>query len=155
MTARKISSWRKRGFITSVYMVSRFGYLTLCTAIEQLSPSSKERVKTFGEKPMKVGRRRYWIYLLLFCLSAINYVDRIALSVSSQAIAKEFDLSPVDLGYLFSSFLWTYIICLLPVGMLVARYGTRVSNAVSISLWSIATMLTGAAWSFSTLIATR
>ncbi|WP_295848536.1 MFS transporter [Tardiphaga sp.] len=104
---------------------------------------------------MKVGRRRYWIYLLLFCLSAINYVDRIALSVSSQAIAKEFDLSPVALGYLFSSFLWTYILCLLPMGMLVDRYGTRISNAVSISVWSIATMLTGAAGSFSALIATR
>jgi ACS family glucarate transporter-like MFS transporter len=104
---------------------------------------------------MKVGRRRYWIYLLLFCLCAINYVDRIALSVSSQAIAQEFNLSPVALGYLFSSFLWTYIICLLPMGMLVDRYGTRISNAVSISVWSAATMLTGAAGSFSTLVATR
>lgn len=104
---------------------------------------------------MKVGRRRYWIYLLLFCLSAINYVDRIALSVSSQAIAQEFSLSPVALGYLFSSFLWTYIICLLPMGMFVDRYGTRVSNAVSITVWSAATMLTGAAGSFSALIATR
>ncbi|HEY8335904.1 MAG TPA: MFS transporter [Tardiphaga sp.] len=104
---------------------------------------------------MRVGRRRYWIYLLLFCLSAINYVDRIALSVSSQAIAQEFNLSPVALGYLFSSFLWTYIICLLPMGMFVDRYGTRVSNAVSITVWSAATMLTGAAGSFSALVATR
>ncbi len=102
---------------------------------------------------MKVGRRRYWIYLLLFCLSAINYVDRIALSVSSQAIAQEFNLSPVALGYLFSSFLWTYIICLLPMGMLVDRYGTRISNAVSISVWSAATMLTATAGSFSTRLA--
>jgi ACS family glucarate transporter-like MFS transporter len=101
------------------------------------------------------GRRRYWIYGLLFCLAAINYVDRVALSVASQPIAQEFGLSPVALGYLFSSFLWTYLICLLPMGMIVDRFGTRVTNAASITLWSIATMLTGAASNYATLIGTR
>lgn len=104
---------------------------------------------------MQADRRRYWIYLLLFCLSAINYVDRVALSVAAQPIAKEFDLSPVSLGYLFSSFLWTYLICLLPMGIIVDRWGTRATNALSISVWSAATLLTGLAGSFSTLIATR
>jgi MFS family permease len=101
------------------------------------------------------SHRRYWIYLLLFCLAAINYVDRVALSVASQPIAKEFELSPVALGYLFSSFLWTYLICLLPMGMIVDRFGTRATNAASITVWSIATMLTGAAGNFATLVGTR
>jgi MFS family permease len=107
------------------------------------------------EERMRADRRRYWIYLLLFCLSAINYVDRVALSVAAQPIAKEFDLSPVALGYLFSSFLWTYLICLLPMGIVVDRWGTRATNAVSITVWSAATVLTGLAGSFSTLVATR
>jgi ACS family glucarate transporter-like MFS transporter len=107
-----------------------------------------------GEETMP-GHRRYWIYGLLFCLSAINYVDRVALSVASQPIAQEFGLSPIALGYLFSSFLWTYLICLLPMGMIVDRFGTRATNAVSISVWSIATILTGAAGNFATLIGTR
>jgi hypothetical protein len=46
----------------------------------------------------------------------INYVDRVALSVASKPISEEFGLSKVAMGYLFSSFLWTYLLCLLPMG---------------------------------------
>ena len=49
--------------------------------------------------------RRWWIALLLFAMTAINYIDRVALSVGAKPIAAEFNLSPVELGYLFSSFL--------------------------------------------------
>ncbi len=53
------------------------------------------------------GRRRYWIYLLLFFLAVINTADRAALSVAAQPIADEFGISTVGMGYLFSSVLWS------------------------------------------------
>ena len=90
-----------------------------------------------------------------FTLAMINYVDRVALSVASKPIAEEFGLSPVTMGYLFSSFLWTYLLCLIPMGILVDRLGTKTINAAGITLWSAATMLTGASWSFVSLIGTR
>ena len=99
--------------------------------------------------------RRGWIYLFLFTLAMINYVDRVALSVASKPIAEEFGLSPVAMGYLFSSFLWTYLVCLIPMGILVDRFGTKVVNAAGITLWSVATMLTGGAWNYGSLIFTR
>lgn len=99
--------------------------------------------------------RRGWISLFLFSLAMINYVDRVALSVASKPISQEFGLSPVAMGYLFSSFLWTYLVCLIPMGILVDRLGTKVVNAAGIGLWSVATMMTGAAWNFASLIATR
>ncbi|HEX4986176.1 MAG TPA: MFS transporter [Burkholderiales bacterium] len=99
--------------------------------------------------------RRGWISLFLFTLAMINYVDRVALSVASKAIAEEFGLSPATMGYLFSSFLWTYLLCLIPMGVLVDRFGAKKLNAAGIALWSAATMLTGASWNFATLIATR
>ena len=68
--------------------------------------------------------RRGWISVFLFTLALINYTDRVALSVAAKPIAAEFGLSPVAMGYLFSSFLWTYLVCLLPVGILVDRLGT-------------------------------
>ncbi|HTS53113.1 MAG TPA: MFS transporter [Burkholderiales bacterium] len=102
-----------------------------------------------------MGWRRGWISLFLFSLAMINYVDRVALSVASKPIAQEFGLSPVAMGYLFSSFLWTYLVCLIPMGILVDRLGTKVVNAAGIGLWSAATMMTGVAWSFVSLIATR
>jgi len=89
--------------------------------------------------------RRGWICLFLFTLAMINYVDRVALSVASKPIAEEFGLSPVWMGYLFSSFLWTYLICLIPMGILVDRLGTKTLNAAGIALWSAATMMTGVA----------
>ncbi|HVY08091.1 MAG TPA: MFS transporter [Burkholderiales bacterium] len=99
--------------------------------------------------------RRGWISLFLFTLAMINYVDRVALSVASKAIAEEFSLSPVVMGYLFSSFLWTYLLCLIPMGILVDRLGSKKVNAAGIALWSAATMLTGASWNYVSLIATR
>jgi len=91
----------------------------------------------------------------MFLLATINYVDRIVLSVSSAPIAEEFGISKVELGYLFSSFLWLYVVCLVPMGVIVDRLGTRVVNAAGIGIWSIATALTGLASGFGMLIATR
>src|SRR5262245_40758250 len=98
--------------------------------------------------------RRGWISLFLFTLAMINYIDRVALSVAAKPIAQEFGLSPVAMGYLFSSFLWTYLACLIPMGILVDRLGTKAVNAGGIALWSVATMATGGAWNFVSLVAT-
>lgn len=99
--------------------------------------------------------KRAWIVVFLFTLAVINYMDRVALSVASQPIAKEFGLSPVDLGFLFSAFLWTYLLCLLPIGALVDKVGPKTVNAVGIGLWSLATVATGLSWSYASLVGTR
>lgn len=100
-------------------------------------------------------RRRFVIYVLLFFMSAINYGDRSALSIGGPAIAKEFDLSPVQLGYVLSSFLWTYFLLNLPAGLISDKFGARRSAAFAVTLWSGATALTGATFSLWFLIATR
>jgi MFS family permease len=100
-------------------------------------------------------RRRAWIYAFLFFLATINYVDRVVLSVSARPISHEFGLSNVQMGYLFSSFLWLYVICLIPMGVIVDRLGSRIVNALGMALWSAATIATGLAGSFATLLATR
>ena len=67
--------------------------------------------------------RRVWILVFLFLLSSINYIDRVALSLAGKSIATEFvNLSSVELGYLFSSFLWLYVICVIPMGLIVDRF---------------------------------
>ncbi len=99
--------------------------------------------------------RRVWICVFLFTLTMINYTDRVALSVAGKPIATEFGLSPVEMGYLFSSFLWMYLVCLLPVGLLVDRFGGKVVNAAGIGLWSAATVLTGFTTGFISMAGTR
>lgn len=102
-----------------------------------------------------MARRRGWIGVFLFTLTLINYMDRVALSVAAPPIAKAFGLSPVAMGYLFSSFLWVYLICILPMGYLVDRFGTKRTVGAGIALWSLATIATGLAQNFGSLITSR
>lgn len=99
--------------------------------------------------------QRAWIALLIFTAVIINYIDRIALSVASKPIAAEFGFSPIQMGYLFSGFLWTYVVCLIPLGVLVERIGAKRMVGGGIAIWSAATALTGAAAGLVLLFAAR
>src|SRR5271157_3172843 len=100
--------------------------------------------------PSQIHFRRGWVYVLTLALVTINYMDRSALGVVAQAVRGEFNLSPIQMGYLFSSFLWTYVIFLLPVGIMLDRYSARNINSIGIALWSLATIATAGVWSFGT-----
>jgi len=99
--------------------------------------------------------RRFYIASLLFFNLFINYVHRINLSVAAPAIARDFAWDAGKMGLLFSSYQWTYIFLLLLWGSLTDRIGARLVNGVSVTLWSIAGMLTGVATSFGGMLATR
>jgi ACS family glucarate transporter-like MFS transporter len=99
--------------------------------------------------------RRYWIYFLLFLFNVICYLDRINMSVAGRSVAQEFALSPVALGYLFSSFLWAYVVMMLPSGRLVDSLGAHRMAAIGAAVWSVAQMLSGAATGFVTLLLAR
>lgn len=100
-------------------------------------------------------KKRIWIYVFLFTLTLINYVDRVSLSVASHALKEEFGISPVAMGYLFSSFVWLYFIALIPMGYLVGRYGPKQVNSYGIGVWSVATVCTAFATGFTSLITCR
>lgn len=100
-------------------------------------------------------RRRYWIYFLLFFFNVICYLDRINMSVAGHAVALDFKLSPVALGYLFSSFLWAYVLMMLPSGDLVDRLGMHRVAIIGAAVWSVAQMLTGATTGFGTMLLAR
>ncbi|MCI2422336.1 MFS transporter [Saccharopolyspora sp. K220] len=104
---------------------------------------------------MRAARRRLWIYVLLFLLVAINYMDRSALSVAATPISKEFGLTPGQMGLLLSAFLWSYLLCLIPAGIITDRMGTRWTNAISIAVWSAATVLVGVVRGFGALVGAR
>ncbi len=100
-------------------------------------------------------RRRYWVYFLLFLFNVICYLDRINMSVAGRSVAGEFGLSPIQLGYLFSSFLWAYVVMMLPSGRAVDSWGAPRMAAIGAAFWSIAQMLSGAATGFGTMILAR
>ena len=104
---------------------------------------------------MRVTHRRYWVFFLLFLFSAIAYLDRVNMSVAGEAIAHEFGLSPIALGYLFSSFLWAYVLMMLPGGRLIDRWGPHVVASVATAVWSTAQMATGMVGSFIAMLMVR
>ena len=100
-------------------------------------------------------KRRFWVYFLLFLFNMIAYTDRVNISVAGKPIADELGLSPVALGYLFSSFLWAYVLMMLPGGRLIDRFGPHNIAAIATAVWSVAQMLTGATVNFATMLMTR
>lgn len=99
--------------------------------------------------------RRFLVYAGIFFMMALCYVDRINLSVAAKAIASSYNLSSVELGFIFSSFLWTYLFCLVPLGVAVDKWGARSVTAGSLLVWSVAGVLTGAATTYAGLFASR
>jgi ACS family glucarate transporter-like MFS transporter len=98
---------------------------------------------------------RYGLLIFIFFLIMINYGDRVALSIGSKSIADEFHLSPVQMGYLLSSFTWTYVLFLIPWGAAVDRFGPRIVTMVGMGLWSAATIISGFAANLSSLFGAR
>ena len=97
------------------------------------------------------------ILIALFLLSniAINYMDRVNLSVAAPAIARHFNWNDAQMGWLLSGYLWTYSFFLIPSGWLADRFGARRICAIAIFVWSLCAALTGAATNIGNMIASR
>jgi len=68
----------------------------------------------------------------------INFLGRINLSVSQEALHAAFGLSVVGFGYLSSAFSWSYALMQMPTGLLLDRFGVRRVGRISAFLWSVA-----------------
>lgn len=86
---------------------------------------------------------RWIIVAVLFFITVINYADRATISLAGPAIAKELGMNSVAMGYIFSAFGWSYVVCQLPGGYLLDRFGSKKVYAFSIFFWSLFTLLQG------------
>jgi ACS family glucarate transporter-like MFS transporter len=89
------------------------------------------------------SRTRWMILAILFIVTTINYADRASISIAGPEIRKALGLSPVEMGFVFSAFAWSYVLAQLPGGWLLDRFGSKITYFFSIFLWSLFTMLTG------------
>ena len=97
--------------------------------------------------------REYWFYSRI--VAALTYLDRVSISAAAVPIMREFGLSSVGMGYVFSVFALAYALFELPMGWLADRVGARTTLSRIVICWSAFTLLTGVAWNFGTLVATR
>ena len=70
--------------------------------------------------------------------TAPRIVDRRARHVEGVSAS-----TPVQMGYIFSAFGWSYVICQIPGGWLLDRFGSKIVYFASIFIWSLFTLLQG------------
>ena len=95
-------------------------------------------MKPFG------GQLRWALIVYTFLISAMSYLDRVNLSIAGPTVQKEFGLSDVQLGYVFTAFFCSYALFQAPGGRLADRFGPRRVLALGILWSSLVTTLTGA-----------
>ena len=98
---------------------------------------------------------RFFILALVASCTMINYLDRTVLSIAAPSLSKELSLDPAMLGILFSAFSWTYAAAQIPGGILLDRFGTKLIYLLSVTFWSLCTLLQSAATGLYSLLALR
>ncbi|MCX5852896.1 MAG: MFS transporter [Deltaproteobacteria bacterium] len=101
------------------------------------------------------GRFRWFIVAWFFLMLLIVYMDRVNLAMAAPLIMNEFNLRPSMLGLVMSGFTIGYTILLFPGGFLVSRFSARKILAAIMALRSAASVLTGCAWGFVSLMVFR
>lgn len=105
--------------------------------------------------------RRGWPHLrwhlaaLLLLLSVLNYVDRQALSILATTIQTELKLTNTEYARVGQAFLACYTLAYLLAGRIVDRVGPRLAEALFVTWWSVANMLTALAGGFWSLLLFR
>jgi MFS family permease len=130
----RYAGWRGHSIFANGFFV---------TALDQLPANDRCHLK------------RFLIYVGLFLVVLVNYIDRINLSVAAGPLRKDMGLSAIELGYVFSAFSWTYIVCLLPLGRLVDRWGVTRALPAALAVWSLGGAMTGLSTSYFGLLVSR
>ena len=108
--------------------------------IHETSESSRSKA------PSSAGNSRdtkiRWVLIFwIFLISAVAYIDRVNMSIAGQAIARDFHLSDIQLGYVFSAFVLGYALFQAPAGFLADRVGPRRTLAFAVVWWAVFTAL--------------
>jgi len=99
--------------------------------------------------------RRSLVITATFLLSVLLYVDRTCISTAKDAVTAEIGLSHEQWSWVLASFAFGYALFQTPSGALADRLGGRAVLACVVTIWSLFTGLTAAAWNFASLLVVR
>jgi sugar phosphate permease len=72
-----------------------------------------------------VRNSRVMLGALMVMLTSVSYINRTAMPIAGPAIMKEFGLTQTQMGTIYSAFLFSYAILMVPEGALTDRFGPR------------------------------
>ncbi|HJU06290.1 MAG TPA: MFS transporter [Nitrospiraceae bacterium] len=90
-------------------------------------------------------RIRWRMAALLFSISVVTYIDRVNISVTARQMMPALGLTDVQMGQVFSAFVFGYAICQIPGGWLGDQWGARRVLTLAVIWWSLFTALTAVA----------
>ena len=105
--------------------------------------------------PSGLLRWRWVLAAFLLLTSALNYVDRQALSILAPVIQHDLHLSDLQYGYVVQVFLFCYAAMYFLSGRIVDRISVRFAEAAFLFWWSLAAMLTAFITGFRSLMVMR
>ncbi|WP_411193308.1 MFS transporter [Paraburkholderia sp. B3] len=110
---------------------------------------------TSAEGSARRSRARYRILALLAVGTMINYLDRTVLGIAAPQLTKELGIDAALMGLVFSAFSWSYVVAQVPGGVFLDRFGSKFTYFLSMTLWSMCTLVQGFITGVGALFACR
>jgi len=90
---------------------------------------------------VRIPHLRWYIAALLFLATVINYIDRQTLSIVAPILTRELHIRPTEYAAILQAFLIAYTVMYVVSGIIVDRFGTRLSLFAFMAWWSVSNML--------------
>jgi MFS family permease len=103
----------------------------------------------------RTGTKRWFVLLLISLMYLVTYLDRANISTVAPVIAKEFNIGKIEMGFIFSAFVWSYALFQIPGGWLGDRFGPRRMLTGIVAYWSAMTAFTAVASGAASFAAIR
>lgn len=101
------------------------------------------------------SRARYKVLTLCVLLAGITYLDRICISITRPQMQQDLGLTATQMGWVFSAFQLAYGLFEIPTGHWGDKRGTRSVLTRIVVWWSAFTMVTAAAFNYTSLLVVR
>src|SRR5262249_54982817 len=96
-----------------------------------------------GSTQTSVGNFRWIMCALLFFSVAVNYIDRLTISILKDPLSKQLNWSELEYGYITAAFSFAYAFGYLLGGRAIERLGTKRGLPAFVLVWSTAAMAHG------------
>jgi len=108
------------------------------------------------ENGHKYGKKMAWaVLIVLTLLNTLNYMDRMVLSVAMEGMKADLGLTDAQMGAVQAILFLSVGLLILPAGILVDKWSRKKAVALMAVIWSTATLATGLASSYVTVLIAR
>lgn len=105
------------------------------------APDMQEVYQQLPLGTTRTGRKRWVVVTCAFMVAAVSYLDRNNISIAAAPLQRQFGLSDVQLGTVFSAFVLGYALSQPIAGRVADRIGASRAIAIAILWWSVFTAL--------------